>query len=75
MRKMKLGSITRNTKARRDRSKAQRKSRRPSRDELLAEAETLGLDQLGWIHGGAESAFACCGWGTVGNCTRQGCGK
>ena len=51
------------------------RSAEADRDELLRKAETLGLDELGWIHGGGESAFYCCGWGTVGNCNRQGCGR
>ncbi|HEX4460903.1 MAG TPA: hypothetical protein VIA18_23145 [Polyangia bacterium] len=28
----------------------------------LDEARTLGQKELGWVHGGGNSAAACCSW-------------
>ena len=39
-------------------------------------AETLGMDALGWIHGGTQGRSSCCGWNTYvrqGNETRCIC--
>jgi hypothetical protein len=71
MRKSKQGSITRSTKGRRNRTKV-RRGHKPTRDELLAEAETLGLEQLGWIHGGGRAPSLLC-WARWVTAT-QGCG-
>ncbi len=31
-------------------------------------AETLGMAELGWIHGGQESCNPCCGWTNCSHC-------
>jgi hypothetical protein len=46
------------------------KGRIASRDELLHQAETLGMEQLGWIHGGGEACGHCCIWGNPTKCSR-----
>jgi hypothetical protein len=62
---------TKDTKARRDGRKTRRgKGYSCSREELLLEAETIGMDALGWIHGGADATAGCCVWGAKTKCNR-----
>jgi hypothetical protein len=43
-----------------------KKSKKPmsakERERKLAEARTLGMEELGWVHGGGVSTEACCTW-------------
>jgi hypothetical protein len=53
-------------------SKTKKKARRRSREEQLLEAETLGMEELGWIHGGGEACGHCCIWGNPTKCSKPG---
>jgi hypothetical protein len=57
-------------RARRERADA-RRDRNPTRDELLAEAALLALDDLSGIYGGGANAFVCCPWDVTGQPGRR----
>jgi hypothetical protein len=40
------------------------KKKPKTRKALIAWATTLGMNELGWIHGGACACGHCCVWGT-----------
>jgi hypothetical protein len=48
------------------------KGRTASQSELLLQAETLGMEELGWIHGGGEACGQCCIWGNPTKCSMPG---
>jgi hypothetical protein len=51
------------------------RARKAPREELLVEAQTLGMGTLGWIHGGGLNCGHCCIWGTATKACERKVGK